>query len=298
MKITLFPTYCFSESGQRPNNEDSIFPLQEDAPQDSETKLFIVCDGVGGAEKGEEASRIVCETFAEYLRNKKTVSKQDLSEALREAEGAIDDYTEAYPNAKGMATTIALLAVHQEGSAIAHVGDSRVYQIRNGKIIFKTIDHSFVNELVAQQLITEEEALNHPKKNIVTRAIVGRDTPQEIDVVTLYAQSDDYFFLCSDGVLEAINDQKLIEILREKTVADSEKMETIKSICRQHSRDNFSAHLIRISRVEKVSTAEQQLKKQVHKKNDSQSNNMILYGLILLIIVVSIINLYMIAGKN
>jgi len=296
MKVTLFPTYCFSEPGQRQNNEDSIFPIREDLQKDSDTKLFIVCDGVGGAEKGEEASKIVCETFAESLRDKVRLSENDLSAILKEAEDAIDDYTEVYPNAKGMATTLALLAIHQEGFTIAHIGDSRVYQVRNGKIIFKTADHSFVNELVAQQIITEAEALNHPKKNVVTRAIIGGSTPQEVDLaISGDIQADDYFFLCTDGVLESVSDQKLIEILQQKNVSDSDKMDAIKTICQQHSKDNFSAHLVRVASVET------DIKKQTEhtrKKNDDQSNNMILYGLILLITVVSIINFYIIYGSK
>jgi len=294
MKITLFPTHCFSESGQRQNNEDSIFPVQEDLQKDSDTKLFIVCDGVGGAEKGEEASRIACETFAESLHNK-TVSEKDLSEALKEAEGAIDDYIKVYPNAKGMATTLALLAIHQQGFTIAHIGDSRAYQVRNGKIIFKTTDHSFVNELVAQQIITEEEAVNHPKKNIVTRAIIGGSTPQEVDVaISKDVKPNDYFFLCSDGVLESISDQKLIEVLYGKDASDSDKMEAIKTICRQHSKDNFSAHLIRVADVRKTNDTTQQTE-HTHKENSNKSNGLFLYGvLIFIFIIIMIVNNLMI----
>ena len=102
-----------------------------------------------------------------------------------------------------MATTLTMVSVGASGITLAHIGDSRIYQFRQGEIIYQTEDHSLVNSLVKLGKISKEEALTHPQKNVIIRAIQGSEHPTEADVVLLKdIQAGDYFFMCTDGVLE------------------------------------------------------------------------------------------------
>ncbi len=244
MHIEIYPPHALHEKGQRLGNEDYIYPVSLDAITANQHKLFVVCDGVGGAEKGEEASRIVCESFAESLDGLDNVYAHDFERALEMAENRMDAFVEAYPDADGMATTLALLVFDIEGAKISHIGDSRVYQIRDGQVRFKTSDHSLVNEMVINNIITAEEAVTHPKRNVVSRAIMGSQRPTKMDT-TLIAdlKPGDYFFLCTDGILESVSDTALVSILSQSST-DEQKMLDISKLCNEHSRDNFSAYLV------------------------------------------------------
>lgn len=253
MKIQTNKIFALNEIGGRSNNEDSIYPSKENATKDD--TLFLVCDGVGGAEKGEMASKLVCEGFGFYFMKKtddRTLFNEDFVKgALEYSQGKIDAYLAENPDCKGMGTTLTLLHLNAQGATIAHVGDSRVYQIRAGKIIFKTQDHSFVNELVKGGIITQEKAKTHPKRNVITRAIQGnsvKSTKADVFVQT-DVQAGDYFFLCSDGILEQITDEILIKILSAKTL-DKEKINEINTRCNGHTKDNYSCYLIPIKAVE------------------------------------------------
>jgi PPM family protein phosphatase len=240
--ITLRQPIGISERGKRANNEDSIFPLQAQA----DNSLFIVCDGVGGAAKGAVASRLVCDTFAKVFQDIKMSESHFIETCLLEVEEVVEKYTLEHPESTGMATTLTLLHLHQNGVTVAHVGDSRIYQIRNGQIIYRSEDHSFVQDLVRTGIITPEEAATHPKRNVITRAIQGRQHPTKADVFVLQdIQADDYFFLCSDGILESVKDNVLCQILTEN-IDNQNKIESIKVLCEARSRDNFSCYLIQI----------------------------------------------------
>ncbi len=250
MIFEIYPPFSLNEKGQRQENEDSIYPTSTASTGD---RLFIVCDGLGGAEKGEEASRIVSESFATSLKGLDTVFGHDLDRALELAELRLDEYVEAHPDADGMATTLAMLILDKEGAKAAHIGDSRVYHIRKGEILFKTKDHSLVNEMVSSNIITAEEAVNHPKRNIISRAIAGSSRPTKMDVNLITdVRPGDYFFLCSDGVPESVTDTNLVELLMQETTNEN-KIATIGNLCRQYSKDNFSAYLVQIMKFEQGS---------------------------------------------
>ncbi len=251
MRIHLHPPLALHEQGRRDGNEDSIYPHIHDLNRSAESRLFMVCDGVGGLEKGEEASRLACSTFAQFLIQKEWVGEPEIAQALSNTELAMDQYIERNPEAEGMATTLTLLALHQKGATVAHVGDSRVYQVRAGQIIFRTSDHSLVNDLVARNIITKEEAVTHPQRNVILRAISGSNRPTRASISYITdIRAGDYFFLCSDGILESVTDANLAFLLNQPGVPDEEKVAQILNLCRQNSRDNFSAYLINIRSVE------------------------------------------------
>jgi serine/threonine protein phosphatase PrpC len=244
MVITIYPPLAMNERGRRATNQDAIFPQN---PKASDT-LFMVCDGVGGMAHGEDASRIVCQYFAQSLENQSFSDAKHIASALLKAENALNEYAQQAFSPKGMATTLTLLHLHHAGATVAHIGDSRVYQFRKGAMVFKTEDHSWVNELVKSGVITPEQAHSHPQRNVIARAIQA-GKPAKADVVILNdVLPDDYFFLCSDGILEHILDYQLVALMN-SGLTDAEKMNRIRQTCETHSNDNFSCCLVHIKSV-------------------------------------------------
>jgi len=250
MKISQ--PYALNEIGQRQNQEDTIFPTKNKA--DNNTRFFLVCDGMGGHENGEVASSTVCESFAVFLNNTnpKDFNEEVFTQALAFAYDELDKKDQTSGISGKMGTTLTFLHLNEQEAFLAHIGDSRIYHQRtengNTRIIYKTSDHSLVNELLRAEVITEEEAENHPKKNIITRAMQPHlERRSKADIYTTSdIKTGDYFFLCSDGILESLNDSKLVDIISQET-DDETKMQAICQLCNAASRDNFSAYLIPIS---------------------------------------------------
>jgi len=252
MKITFHQPQCLHEQGQRENNEDSIYPAQGSDPQEGPFQLYLVCDGVGGLAKGEVASKITCDVIADYLLGKATITESDIDRAVFFAEQEIDAYIQENIDALGMATTLTLLSTHDEGVTIAHIGDSRIYHIRGEGILHKTFDHSFTNELVAKNIISEGEAVNHPKRNVVTKAIKAGGEHERPDFKHFRnVEAGDYFFLCTDGIIESVTDDDLVTILNTTDASNEDKIETIRLKCEHSSKDNHSAYLLQIKEVKK-----------------------------------------------
>lgn len=225
--------------GRRTLNED--YPLQ-----DNYLNLFIVCDGVGGSHKGEEASKLAATTMQKFISESTIIDDAIIYQGLKFIEQTFDNYINEYPLCEGMATTMALLLLQDKNTIIAHCGDSRVYQVRNGRIIHKTKDHSFVQELLDGGYITPEEASVHPRKNQITRAIQGTKTPTKLEV---FVQNDvcnnDFFLICSDGILESISDDFIEQKFTISAEIDDLKNEILE-ICTQHSKDNYTALLLKV----------------------------------------------------
>jgi len=257
MKISL--PLALNEIGGRTNNEDNIFPQKGNATETQ--RFFVVCDGMGGHENGEVASSAVCESFAATLQsiNPENFDKNIFEDALSSAYDALDKKDAstslsagASAGSKKMGTTLAFLHLNNRRALMAHIGDSRVYHIRkdkNGKttILYKSSDHSFVNELVQSGIITEEEAAKHPKRNVITRVMQPNlEKRYSADIhITRNVAAGDRFFLCTDGVLESFSDAHLCHIISENT-DDETIIKAIDKLCQNHSRDNFSAYLVSV----------------------------------------------------
>ena len=255
MKIRLSQPYSFTRQGARDYQEDARFP-DTDLPS-SEQRFFLVCDGVGGSEHGEIASKTVCRAFAKKMpaiSDNTLFSNDDFAKVLDYAYAELD---KAARKASGdMATTLTFVCFHAGGCVMAHIGDSRIYQIRPQQgIIYRSDDHSLVNSMVHNGIISPEEAENHPRRNVITRCMEPVGDGQNRSPATLIRTddiaADDYFLLCSDGVLENITDDQLVEILTDTAATDEDKINQIKRICND-SDDNNTAVLIRMEQVEKT----------------------------------------------
>jgi len=259
MNITIQKPFSISEIGKRFNNEDSIYPNNEQV--NISNRLFLVCDGVGGSHKGEVASTIACDAIQTYFRSfsdtEKAFDPQFIEKSVRYAEIRFDEYIQSNPSAGGMATTLCLLYFSPEGVFLTHAGDSRIYQFRKGEMIFKTEDHSLVNTMIKNGKINPGDADKHPQKNIIYRAIQGSHAPVEIDIIKITdVMPADEFFMCTDGVTEVWNDNDLCKVFSEN-ISSEEKINRIREQCRERARDNFSAYLIPILDVDKMNVFKQ-----------------------------------------
>ena len=256
MKFKLTP-YNLQELGQRQNQEDSLFPGI--GQQTTNDRLFILCDGMGGHEKGEVASATVCETMSNCILSRwnpnEPLSDGLLQQAIEEAYDALDAKDNG--EEKKMGTTMTFVCFHADGVTVAHIGDSRVYQLRPttkkepARIVFKTRDHSLVNDLINIGEITEEEAKNHPQKNVITRAMQPcQERRAKASIAHLTdIQEGDYFYMCSDGMLEQSTDDNILNIITKKDAKNEQKVEMLRNVT-EDNKDNHTAHLIYVDKVE------------------------------------------------
>jgi protein phosphatase len=249
MIITIGKPYAVSEKGYRLNNEDSIFPQPETIVNDQ--KLFLVCDGVGGAKKGEIASSMACDYFHAYFSSmlKGDPTPEFIQKAVQYTEAHFDAYVSEHPEAQGMATTLTMLYVGANGVTLAHIGDSRIYQFRGGEILHQSEDHSLVGSLVKLGQLTPEAALKHPQKNVILRAL-QQGSHTEADVVLIQdVQPGDYFFMCSDGVIENFTSEALASVFRKQMASEVIK-DILMESCDGKTHDNFSFYIIPVQNVQ------------------------------------------------
>lgn len=269
MKYILKPLSIY-ELGQRTNQEDSIYPEMGKATPDD--RLFIVCDGMGGHDSGEIASQTVCKTMSQYvlsyLSSEDTFTTEQFNQALSAAYDALDEKDNGAT--KKMGTTMTFLKFHREGCLLAHIGDSRIYHIRpSKKDLFHTKDHSLVNDLVDIGELTPEEAKTSNQKNVITRAMQPNlDKRPKADIKHITdIRPGDYFFMCSDGMLEETEDSDLLNILSDPETSDEGKLEILTKVS-ENNRDNHSAYLIHVMDV--ISEKEKQTPDSVPQKDDSE----------------------------
>lgn len=188
-------------------NEDSFYISQE---QD----VFVVADGMGGYVGGEIASSTAVEAIAYYFQNYTHVSPVQLEKAVQYANSCILSKAMIETSLKGMGTTVSLLTIADHKANWAHVGDSRIYVLRNNQLTQITVDHSIVEVLLDEGKITKEEAEHHPKKNILTRA-VGVDRDLKVDTGSFDIFPGDRILLCTDGLNSFVNKDDLQKALQE-----------------------------------------------------------------------------------
>jgi serine/threonine protein phosphatase PrpC len=228
--ITIKSEDLVTDKGKREMNEDSF--------KYKSGNYYLVCDGVGGNRNGEIVSGLLASSI-DYSLSK--LNTMDIIYALKEAEKVIENHKKKYPKTKQMASTMAITQITGNSILIAWVGDSRVYQFRDGKIKYKTTDHTLVSEYIKKGILTEVEALFHPDANKLTRSIKGESQPAQIEQITLTdVKENDCFLLCSDGILESWIDSDLEELFS-KSKSSSFIIKKINENCNLYSNDNFTA---------------------------------------------------------
>ena len=245
MKIELHSPIIIHELGKRANQEDCF---------NNTSHLFVLCDGMGGHEKGEVASQMVTESLTGTLEPlvgyNHHLTDDELNLAIECAYSALD--AKAPVSAAHMGTTLTLLAFHQGGATVAHIGDSRIYHIRPSahSMLYKSMDHSLVYELFRAGEISFDEMSTHPRKNIITRAMQpGADKRVKADIAHIAdIQKGDCFYLCSDGMLEQLDDFELLNLLC-SNASDEKKRQQFLAATADNA-DNHTAFIVRVKHVE------------------------------------------------
>lgn len=250
MRIKIYPPLAIQELGSRGNQEDFIFPEQGQATEGD--ALFIVCDGMGGHENGEVASQTFATALAEYFRANATsdevLDDKVLNKAIQHAYDRLDAKDSG--GYKKMGTTLTLLYLHRGGVTAAHIGDSRIYHLRPGeRLLYVSRDHSLVYDLYQSGEISYGEMKTSKQKNVITRAVQpGEDNRVKPDIIHITdIKPGDYFYMCSDGMLEQMDDDELFTLLSGKG-SDNKKLRQLIAATSEND-DNHSAYLIHIESV-------------------------------------------------
>lgn len=281
-----------SRTGGRAENQDFYGTAQTQYGE-----LIIVCDGMGGHNGGRYAAELAVNTILKYIETTPETEPQNtLQNAINEACTTIWNEAHANPEFKKMGTTIVALLITPEKAISCHVGDSRIYQVRNGEILFRTFDHSHVFEMVKAGLINEEQARLSEKSNIITRAL-GIKSTVEIEITdNLSYQKGDRFMLCTDGICGMIPESELVKIMTEKGNVEtvvSNLVEKIDAIGKAHGgkHDNLTAALVEIETSSTLQNSEVQQSGSTNKKRTSRSKQLI-YLLLILLLGFMVVNLY------
>jgi PPM family protein phosphatase len=232
--------YTGTDTGrQRRANEDSLL---------ASAPLFVVADGMGGAQAGEVASRIAVESFQLGLADS-TAPELALAQLAREANARIHELSQANAEQAGMGTTLTAAYVGEHDVAIAHVGDSRAYCLRDGQLLRLTDDHSLVDELMRQGRLTPEEAVEHPQRSVITRAL-GPEGTVEVDTRSFAARAGDVYLLCSDGLTTMLSEEQIAAVLLAHPRLRDAGETLIAAANDAGGRDNITVVLLRLEEVQ------------------------------------------------
>jgi protein phosphatase len=225
----------------RKNNEDAFHV-------DERKGLFIVADGMGGHEAGEVASRMAVERIKEYFDSSSFFEDEEgiilqIKEIVKKANSEVYKYANWYETLKGMGTTLVLALIRGERLYIAHVGDSRAYLLRDGKLSRLTEDHSLVVRMVKEGEVTEEEARDYPYRHVIDRAL-GVKSEVEIDVDS-FPYKGEPLLLCTDGLTDMLEDVEIEEMLKNSSNPQETCEKMIEKANEKGGRDNITVVLVR-----------------------------------------------------
>jgi PPM family protein phosphatase len=223
----------------RADNEDSAY---------ARPPLYVVADGMGGAQAGEVASALAVEEFRGGLVAQGT-AEQRLSERVQAANRRIYETAHRKLEHEGMGTTLTAVYLDESNLAVAHVGDSRAYIFRDGELQRLTHDHSLVEELIRRGKLTPEQAAAHPQRSIITRAL-GIEPEVEVDTWTYPMRAGDVVLLCSDGLTSMISEQQIAAVLAEQPDLARAGDRLIAEANEAGGRDNITVVLFRLEDVD------------------------------------------------
>jgi serine/threonine protein phosphatase PrpC len=236
----------------RPNNEDAVGRFEPKTPNEQVATgwLFVVADGMGGHRGGEIASKIAVDgTQSSYRADLNEDRAAALKSAVEHANRLILNESASDEALMGMGTTCTAMAVHESYAYFVHVGDSRAYVLRDGELVQITQDHSLVGEMVRSGILSDEDARNHPKRNVITRSlgiqeIINLDTPFS----PFELKKDDVFLLCSDGLTSLVNDEEIGGVLSENKPDDACR-KLVDAANQEGGRDNITVVVVKIGKL-------------------------------------------------
>ena len=229
-----------SEQGKRIQNEDHLFIPT--APGD--ISLAVVADGMGGHNAGSTASALAVQVVVEELQKGGMGSPESLIlAALKKANAAVYAYSLQNANCRGMGTTMVLAMAFKTRYVAANIGDSRLYYFDGQTLTQFSVDHSYVAELVAAGQLTREQAMRHPRRNIITRALGTRDQ-EKADIFKGAWGPGDMLMLCTDGLFSVLDDRDMARVLREEESIEAACDHLVEIALYGGSTDNISVVLV------------------------------------------------------
>ena len=207
--------------------------------------LFVIADGMGGAQAGEVAARLAASAFREFHEADTLAGPARLEAIVQEANRRIYERARSDRQTSGMGTTVTAALVEADGIAIGHVGDSRAYRIRGDSIDQLTQDHSLVADLVRSGRLRPEDAEQHSQRNVITRAL-GTDPEVDVDTVEIDAEAGDIFLLCSDGLTTMVGDEDIVRIVHEHGNLEAAAKALVKAANRRGGEDNVTVVLFAV----------------------------------------------------
>lgn len=244
-----------TDVGQKRNHNEDTFSINEGE------SLFVVCDGMGGHASGEVASQMAVETIKTFFKDtrddpevtwpykmdrSKQYEENRLTTAIKYANVRIFDAAKKEPKYHGMGTTITALYFIEEGVYRAHVGDSRIYRLRDGEYEQISEDHSLLNDYIKMKKLTPEEIASFPHKNVIVRAL-GMKESVKVDVLLEKPKSGDVYLMCSDGLSDEVSDERMQEILiSHGSDVQTACHELVQEANRNGGHDNITVVLVRV----------------------------------------------------
>jgi PPM family protein phosphatase len=236
----------------RENNEDSYLYWEAEDEEEFRRKgrLAVIADGMGGYEGGQEASRLAVQTVrALYDKGFRDDPQTALMEAFAAAHERILSYAQEHPQFYGMGTTCTAMVVRERQLHFAHVGDSRLYLVRNGEISRLTRDHSYVGRLVESGIVRSEDAETHPQRHILTAALgSGAEVAADVSQEALTLEDGDTLVLCTDGLWGVVNEQEVASVIGKKNPADACR-ELVKIALQRGGPDNITVLVLRVGKM-------------------------------------------------
>ena len=207
--------------------------------------LFAVADGMGGAQAGEVAARLATAAFHEYHEADALEAEQRVAAIIQEANRRIYERARADTEVSGMGTTVTAALVEGSRIVIGHVGDSRAYRLRGGRLEQLTDDHSLVADLVRGGRISPEEAEIHPQRSVITRAL-GTDAKVDVDSLAMDVEPGDVYLLCSDGLTTMVADEEILDIVGRAKSLEHAGKDLVKAANRRGGEDNITVVLFAV----------------------------------------------------
>lgn len=239
--------YTITDIGKvRSENQDCVRFI---APSGTSYGILALCDGMGGAKAGCVASQTALDAFSSAVIDNIAAMKrggsfeQAISDAVTLSNEIVYERSLTDEKYDGMGTTLVAAVIKGRKACVVNVGDSRAYLIRKGQITQITIDHSFVEDMVKRGSITREQARNHPRKNVITRAL-GIEKTVDCDVFTPTVYKNDILLLCSDGLSNTLTDEEILEIVQEKGSLEDNAKKLLDLTLSRGAPDNVTVGLL------------------------------------------------------
>ncbi len=247
--------FAFTDTGlKRANNEDAYAVYDSTAYHPESNRrmfLFAVADGIGGHSCGEVASNLACKELERLFddmdpRSDTGLVVERIEELVYAIDGRIRQGGKENPDCENMGTTLSALLIAEDFGVTVHVGDSRIYRLRNGVLSQLTSDHTFVQEMIDEGDLSPSGAATHPLRNMLTRALGTQEPLEKIDTEILEILSGDRFLISSDGLHDMISGEEIESILKKHAVPRRSGKELLRKTLKSGGRDNITGIIIHL----------------------------------------------------